>query len=54
MGLISVEEGATGDPMGRREPGTSTSFHFVDDAEVTIGVGLGGLCLADAFDRGVC
>lgn len=54
IGLISLEEGATGDPMGRTEPGASTSFHFVEDAEVTIGVGLGGRCLPEAFDKGVC
>lgn len=51
---MSLEEGATGDPMGRTERGVSTSFHFVDDEEVTIGVGCGGRCRPDAFDRGVC
>lgn len=40
--------------MGRTEPGVSTSFHFVEDAEVTIGVGLGGRGLPDAFGNGVC
>lgn len=54
IGLISLEVGATGDLTGRTEPGASISFHFVEDAEVTIGVGLGGCCLLDAFDKGVC
>lgn len=54
IGLISLDEGATGDPTGRTEPGVSTSFHFVEDADVTIGVSLGGRCRPDAFDRGVC
>ena len=40
--------------MGRTEPGVSTSFHLVEDMEVTIGVGLGGRCRPDAFDNGVC
>ena len=42
IGLISLDEGATGDLRGRTEPGVSISFHFVEDEEVTIGVGLGG------------
>ena len=49
--LIGLTEGRTGEGC-RTDPGVS--FHRVEDANVKIGEGLGGRCLPDAFDIGVC
>lgn len=51
-GLMSLDPGRTGEYC-RTEPGVSTFFHLVEDAEVKMGDGLGGRCLPDALDIGV-
>ena len=42
IGLISSGAGGVGDFLDLNDPGKSTFFHFVEEAEVLIGDGLGG------------
>ena len=42
MGLISSGPGGVGDFLDLTDPGTSMSFHFVEEADVWIGDGFGG------------
>lgn len=51
MGLISSGPGRGTSDL--TDPGISMSFHFVEEAEVQIGDGLGGRCLPVGVTIGV-
>lgn len=53
IGLISREGGLIGEREVRTDPGVSTFFHLVDEAEVDIGVGRDERCFPEVAETGV-